>query len=151
MQVKICGVMRPEDARFAAKKGAKYIGILLSPVSKRKVDLETALSIVKAARQEGSEPVGVFVHETLDEIKAFVELLSLKIVQLHGEGARGTSSFLSPDLVQIYVSDGAPYPETLQSERDFLLFERRFDDPKGFRFFVAGGLTPDNVEEVIQT
>jgi len=151
MRVKICGVMRPEDACFAIRNGADLIGILLSPISPRKVDLETALQIVKVVREEGSEPVGVFVHETADEILEIAQLLSLNVVQLHGDGSRKACSFLPNDLIKIYVSDGNDFPETLQKEKDFLLFERRFDDPKGFRYFIAGGLTPENVTKYIET
>lgn len=49
MRVKICGITRPDDARFAEKEGADAIGVVVcSPGSKREVSLERAKEIFHA-------------------------------------------------------------------------------------------------------
>jgi phosphoribosylanthranilate isomerase len=149
MLVKICGVMDPEKAREAAKKGADFIGILFSDLSKRKVSLEDAKKIVQAARQAGAEPVGVFADETKEEILRIAEELQLQIVQLHGDAPRAAAPFLP--MRKIYVADGKPLPECLDPKRDFLLFENVAIESRGFPFFIAGGLSSANVAKRIES
>jgi len=148
MLIKICGLTDPETARFAVKQGARYIGLLFSDLSPRKIDLATARAIADAVRQEGGEPVAVFADETLEEILKIASTLKIDLVQLHGEIPRKACDRIP--LRKIYVADGNPLPASLDRQRDFLLFERRFDDPEGFRFFIAGGLNSENVASEIE-
>lgn len=148
MLVKICGVMDPKTARFAAEKGAHFIGLLFSKVSPRAIDLEKAKEVAIAARASGAEPVAVFADETLDQMREIIEALKLNIVQLHGDVPRRFCDALK-GMQRIYVADGKPLPRSLDPKRDFLLFEKHFEDPQGFRFFIAGSLSPENVKEAI--
>ncbi len=149
MLVKICGVMDEKTAVFAARKGANFIGLLFSKkCSSRAIDLEVAKRIVSAARREGAEPVGVFTDENLDEAKRLIEELDLKIVQLHGRVPRSFCDEINQ--IKIYVADGKEFPKSLKPKRDYLLFENHFEDPKGFRFFIAGGLNAENVRKNIE-
>lgn len=148
MFVKICGVMDVETARFAVQKGANFIGLLFSKVSKRAISLRQAKEIVKAVRSVGAEPVAVFADENLEEMRSIIEALSLNVVQLHGRTPRKFCDQISQQ--KIYVADGNPLPKTLDPTRDFLLFESHFEDPQNFRFFIAGGLNPENVKANIE-
>ncbi|MDE3047233.1 MAG: tryptophan synthase subunit beta [Verrucomicrobiota bacterium] len=149
MLVKICGLMDPKTARFAVQKGAHFIGLLFSKVSPRAISLEKAKEIVRAVREEGGEPVAVFADESLTEMRRIIQELSLNVVQLHGDIPRSFCDQIPQ--TKIYVADGKPYPKSLQTERDYLLFEQHIQDPQGFRFFMAGGLTPENVARMIET
>ncbi len=148
MLVKICGIMDVDTARSAVLSGANYIGLLFSKVSKRAISLEKAKEIVSAVRKLGAEPVAVFANETLEEMQKIIEALELKVIQLHGDLPRSFCDAL--DLIKIYVADGKPLPKSLNPTRDFLLFENYFEDPKQFRFFIAGNLQAQNVQESIQ-
>lgn len=148
MFIKICGLTDPETARYAVRQGANYIGILFSDISPRKIDLATARAIVDAVREEGGEPVGVFADEPLEEIERIAAALDLKIVQLHGDIPRRACAHLP--MAKIYVADGNPLPSSLDPERDFLLFERKIQDPGTFRCFFAGGLRAENVQSAIE-
>lgn len=147
MLVKICGVMDPKTASFAALKGAHYIGLLFSKFSPRAIGLDQAQEIVRAARANGAEPLAVFVDEPLEQMQSIIDALQLKIVQLHGDGPRQCADLL--DIPKIYAADGKPLPRSLRPDRDFLLFENRTPDPQGFRFFVAGGLHAGNIQEAM--
>lgn len=149
MLVKICGVMDPETAVFAAQKGANFIGLLFSKVSSRAIDLERAKEIARATRAAGAEPVAVFADETLEEMQKIIEALELKVVQLHGDVPRRFCEQIKTQ--KIYVADGKKLPKSLDPKRDFLLFEKFFPEPGNFRFFVAGGLSEKNVGEAIRT
>lgn len=148
MFIKICGLTEPETARYAVRQGAQYIGLLFSDLSPRKIDLATAHSIAEAVRKEGGEPVGVFADEPLEEIERIAAALDLKIVQLHGDIPRKACAHLQ--MAKIYVADGNPLPSSLDPERDFLLFERKVQDPGTFRYFFAGGLKAENVKDAIE-
>lgn len=147
MRIKICGLIDPVTAQFAVKQGADYIGLLFSNLSQRAIGVERAKEIVTAVRAVGGEPVGVFVDETLEQIEAMIETLDLKTIQLHGDKPRSYCDRLP--FRKIYVADGKPLPDSLNPQEDFLLFEHRMEDPKGFRFFIAGGLKSDNVSDAI--
>jgi len=82
------------------------------------------------------------------QLRAIIETLDLDLVQLHGDIPRSFCHALS--VRKIYAADGNPLPATLDPKRDFLLFENRLLDPQGFRFFVAGNLHAENVQEAIQ-
>ncbi len=148
MLVKICGLMDPELASFAVQKGAHYIGLLFSKVSSRAIRIEQGKEIAKAVREAGGEPVAVFADESLEQMQEIIEALDLKVVQLHGENPRRFCDQLP--VQKIYVADGKPLPLSLDPRRDFLLFENGVQDPQGFRFFIAGGLDSENVEEAIR-
>lgn len=66
--VKICGVTNAADAAHAARQGAGLIGMIMWPRAPRYVPLDRAREVAAAARAQGSEPVGVFVSESAEEI-----------------------------------------------------------------------------------
>ncbi len=81
--VKICGVRRHEDARFAIELGAAAIGFVFWPGSPRFIDPYRARAIV-AALPPFITAVGVFVDQPEDYVRGVADLLPLGAVQLHG-------------------------------------------------------------------
>ncbi len=84
MKVKICGLTSMNDARMAYKYGANFIGVVVSPESKRKVTLEQAKEILSVK--------GLFVSSVVvtsstrkDAIEEIIENVSPDYIQLHGE------------------------------------------------------------------
>jgi phosphoribosylanthranilate isomerase len=148
MLVKICGLMDPKTAVLAVEKGANYIGLLFSEVSQRAITVEKGKEIAKAVREAGGEPVAVFADENLEEMNEIIQALELKIVQLHGDIPRSFCHALP--VQKIYVADGKPLPQSLDRNRDFLLFEKTVVKSEGFRFFIAGNLNVENVQEAIR-
>lgn len=82
LEVKICGVCRPEDAALVSAAGADYIGVILAPGGRRSRTTEEAARIFAAA--PGCARVGVFVDEAPARIRALAAELALDVVQLHG-------------------------------------------------------------------
>jgi phosphoribosylanthranilate isomerase len=82
--IKICGTTNLEDARLAVEAGADALGFVFAE-SPRRVTPEQAREII-ADLPEGVEKVGVFVDETVERIRAIIDLAGLTAVQLHGEG-----------------------------------------------------------------
>ncbi|XP_020250673.1 N-(5'-phosphoribosyl)anthranilate isomerase 1, chloroplastic-like isoform X2 [Asparagus officinalis] len=102
-RVKMCGITSARDAELAAQAGANLIGMILWPHSKRSVSLEVAKEISKAARDNGAEPVGVFVEDDVSTILRVAEVSGLEFVQLHGDCSRAELRKLLPLSRVIYV------------------------------------------------
>lgn len=81
VEVKICGVTRPEDAELAASNGAWRIGVVFAG-GPRRVTVSKAVEIVAAA---GMVPVvGVFGTSPVASILQTRAAVGLRGVQLHG-------------------------------------------------------------------
>ena len=83
VDIKFCGLTRPEDARAAALAGARYVGVVFAG-GPRKLDSERAEAVLAAAGTDVVR-VGVFGHEPIDAIARAVDQLNLDVAQLHGD------------------------------------------------------------------
>ena len=169
VDVKICGVTRPEDARAAVHYGASAVGMILASGTPRTVDLATARAIV-AEVPDLVWRVGVFVAPDPERVREAVDRCGLSHVQLHAVANIDAIRQAVPG-VQILESIRVDGPEALvramASTADLVLLDAavpgrhggtgmRFDwtllDDAGFGrdFVLAGGLTPDNVGEAVR-
>jgi len=171
-EIKICGLTRPEDVALACELGARWLGFNFAAESPRRVELPRAKELAAAsAASSGAGRVGVFVRETFDEIRRAVEAASLDIVQIHRPlRAEDLEEIPRPVFAVVRVDAGAPLdlPPTPDLERcRAVLFDtavpsmdggsgRAFDwsllqgRPWPVPFFVAGGLTPENVRMAVE-
>ena len=168
IKVKICGMTRPEDAKKAAELGADAIGMILSkshagkPFS-RYVAKDQAMEIADAI-SDNVRKVGVFVNEEPQKINQLVEWLDLDFVQLHGEEKLEDFGKINCDIIKAIKVGG---PHSFGDLSEFPVKAFLFDGKKGgsgetwdfkmmkdFKvntpWFLAGGLTPDNVAQAIQ-
>jgi phosphoribosylanthranilate isomerase len=170
MRVKFCGITNLDDALEAQRLGAWAIGLNHWPQSPRYCEPDAALEI-SAALKRRLEVVGVFVDPTLDELAVAAENESLTMLQLHGgEGAafcREVARRTGCKVIKaIRVRSAADVRAAEAFRTDFhlldahrpampggtgesfdweLLADRRSEVP----MILAGGLTPDNVDEAI--
>ncbi|OGX79405.1 phosphoribosylanthranilate isomerase [Exiguobacterium sp. SH31] len=149
MFVKICGLKTEESVTAAVEAGADAIGFVFANNSSRQVDVATA----KRLRQlipNHVRVVGVFLDPTLDEVETAITC-GLTDIQLHRR-TLPLETFRQFNLPIIEASSkteadivllDAPTPgsgETL----DWLQLER----PQR-TFWLAGGLTADNVRQAM--
>jgi phosphoribosylanthranilate isomerase len=80
--VKICGLTRPGDVELACVLGADYLGFNFAAESPRRVALESARQLARAARP-GVLRVGVFVDESAEEVRDAIAAARLDLVQIH--------------------------------------------------------------------
>lgn len=167
MKVKICGVTRPEDAELAGREGADYVGLLLSAASPRLVEGQQAQEIVLAAWEAGASPIGLFVdgsapliQKTHKELKlGGVQLISSpsKLEKLMKELSREWFYFLH---LQVDSKGHSPSLSFQEEWKGYLLCDagrggegRAFNwelfQPPPTPYFVAGGLSPENVARAI--
>jgi phosphoribosylanthranilate isomerase len=86
VKVKVCGLTRDVDIAYINELSPQYVGFVFAK-SKRLVDVNKAADLIKKLNN-GIETVGIFVDESLDNIKAAANFLKLDILQLHGEEAQ---------------------------------------------------------------
>jgi phosphoribosylanthranilate isomerase len=82
--IKICGITSLEDAQVAIEAGVNALGFVFYPKSSRYVTIEAARSIVASVPPQIGK-IGVFVNETVDQVRDIAKQVGLTAVQLHGE------------------------------------------------------------------
>src|SRR5712692_4511060 len=102
--IKICGITNLDDALDATDAGANALGFVFYRKSPRHVTLETACSIVAKVPQR-IDRVGVFVNESMDQVRDAVKQAGLTAVQLHGDESTEFSRALFQEL-----ANGSPRP-----------------------------------------
>ncbi|MGE4565947.1 MAG: N-(5'-phosphoribosyl)anthranilate isomerase [Victivallaceae bacterium] len=83
MKIKICGLTRLEDAKFARQYGAAALGFVCVGASPRYIPLERLRALCEALGP-GCRKVGVFADAPLELIRETVKACGLDTVQLHG-------------------------------------------------------------------
>lgn len=159
-KVKICGLSTVEAVETAVLAGADYVGFVFAE-SKRQVSLEQAHKLAKLVTGK-TKIVGVFVSPSLEDLEQAIAQVPLDIVQIHGTFDEALIQKISVPVIRaIQLSD---QKTKVTSPADFLLFDapvagsgRTFDwdllknQKIQQDFFIAGGLTVDNVRQARET
>jgi len=165
IRVKICGICDLEGARAAVEAGADLIGFHFCD-SERRVSPEEAKAIVDELLVR-PKIVGVFIDETPEEVRRVADYLDLDLVQLHGSEAPGFDAG-RPAMKVLKVKDGdVPGAGEAGSWPDPIMLDTWSADQRGGtgrawdwelarplvesrQVFIAGGLQPGNVGEVVR-
>lgn len=165
--VKVCGITRAGDAAHAVAQGASALGFVFWPRSPRYVTPAAAAAII-AGLPPAVLPVGVFVNETVDGIRAIVAATGIGAVQLHGDEPAAYAAQLGrPLLRSVALGAAAPAGAADAWPLDaWLLVDAHDPVRRGGtgdradwaraallaahrRVVLAGGLTPDNVAAAV--
>ncbi|MDF0667529.1 MAG: phosphoribosylanthranilate isomerase [Nitrospira sp.] len=84
MKIKICGITNGEDANVAIRAGADALGFVMYGKSPRFVEPAAARAIV-ASLPPFVLPVGVFVNEEAERVRALMDECGFALAQLHGD------------------------------------------------------------------
>ncbi len=158
-KVKICGLSTPEAVQTAVEAGADYIGFVFAP-SKRQVTLEQARQLAAGIPKE-VQKVGVFVSPQKEEVEEACRVVGLDLIQVHGPLDETILLEFSLQTIRaVQVEKDRPLPET---GADYLLFDapvagsgqtfdwQELETQKVTKpFFIAGGLTANNVADAIR-
>ena len=173
-RVKICGITRQQDIQSVVNAGADAIGFVFFPPSPRGVSIEQA-KILSTYIPAYVQIVGLFVNASIEEIQQILKHVPVDILQLHGDetpaqcqqiaqatGRRWYKAIqVKPEIdlistIQQYQQAGASamlldawHPELKGGTGHSFDWNQfpQLDIP----LILAGGLTPDNVEDAIET
>lgn len=163
VKVKICGIRNKESAVAAECAGADFIGFNFIPTSKRFIHPSEAKKII--SRLLGKvKVVGVFQNAESVEVNRIISLVGLDYVQLHGQEdaqyvkkIKGkviktiTPDSMTREIIQTYNADFILLDRQKQGEGEMVDREKAKQIRSRFQTFIAGGLTPENVAEVISS
>ena len=166
MNVKVCGVTRPEDAALAVELGAALVGLNFWPGSSRALDLAGGRAVADAVRGRALV-VGVFVDQPAAFVRHAVEHAGLDLVQLHGDEAAADAAAFAGRAIKAFRCGEAFDPALAAPFTGcwgFLLdasharlrggtgeawrWERAAGALPGRRVLVAGGVAPGRVREL---
>ncbi|WDH75668.1 phosphoribosylanthranilate isomerase [Exiguobacterium marinum] len=150
MFVKICGLKTEEAVQAAVEAGADAIGFVFAP-SSRQIDVSRAKELA-AYIPESVRIVGVFLSPSMEDIEQALDV-GLTDLQIHHrtQSIEQLRTFGLP-IIDASTEEAAdvrlmdhPTPGSGQ-----VLDWGAIDRPK-HPFWLAGGLSPDNVRQAIQT
>ena len=156
MRVKICGITRPEDARFAGNEGADAIGVVVcSPGSKREVTLNRAKEIFRSV---GPFVTTVAVTHTRSEEDLW------EIFTIQPDAVQIFHPFKRTSLTEVRIIQAIGKGEPLPEDCDAIIIDESHGSGTAFDLagaknavqhakvpvILAGGLTPENVEAAIR-
>lgn len=163
MKIKICGLTRPEDIACVNRLVPDYIGFVFWPRSRRLVTRQQAAQL-KAMLSPEIRAVGVFVNAPMEEVAGLLAEGIIDMAQLHGEELEEDIRYLQtvtgkPIIKAVKVHGRQDVEAWLESAADFLLFDSGMGSGQTFDwgllegvsrpYFLAGGLGPDNLEQVL--
>ncbi|WP_436863232.1 phosphoribosylanthranilate isomerase [Acinetobacter haemolyticus] len=173
-RAKICGITRIQDVQAVVQAGADAIGFVFFPPSPRHVSIEQAKVLANAVPAY-VQLVGLFVNASVEEIQTVLDSVPLDVLQLHGDETPEQCQQIAlqckrrwykaiqvkPDLdilteIQRYQAVGASavlldawHPE-LKGGTGHCFDWNKFPQIE-IPLILAGGLTPENVSEAIDT
>jgi phosphoribosylanthranilate isomerase len=166
VRIKICGITNSSDALLAASLGADALGFVFWKKSPRYITPDAAAAIIKKLPPFMST-VGVFVDEDSTRVNEIVKTAGLNFAQLHGSESPEYCVQIEGNFIKaIRVKDAGSLQGLDEYGASAILLDtfikgqpggtgKTFDmsllvgmDFKG-KVMLAGGLTPDNVEEAL--
>jgi len=178
IKIKICGITGVKEALAAAEAGADYLGFVFA-ASRRRISPEQASFIIQTLKQLRLNiyTAGIFVNSPPEEINAIATKLGIDWIQLSGdENWEYCRKIEKPIIKVIHVTEASEASCILQEiktgyqllpeERLVFLLDTGIKGISGgtgqtFNWnlakvicktqpvFIAGGLTPDNVKNLI--
>lgn len=169
-KIKICGLRRKEDISYVNQLLPEYIGFIFAEGKKRTVTIKEAKKLRKVL-DDSVIPVGVFLNQEQEYIVECVQNGIIRIIQLHGEESdiyieelrKKLEPFGRIPIIKAFaVTSGKDIARAKESVADMILLDNRVPGSgKSFDwslltdikrpFFLAGGLSPDNVEDALET
>lgn len=169
VKIKICGLTNAQDALDAVELGADYLGFNFYPDSPRYLPPEDAKKLFEEI-PSNIPKVGVFVNKDLQKVIDLAVELELDYLQFHGdERPEELNSLGRPWWKAFRLRSEADVLEIPKFDCETILVDAYSDKAyggtgmiahwdlvhkaKGYgkKIFLAGGLTPDNIQMAVAT
>ena len=163
-KIKFCGLTGECDIDAANELRPEYVGFVFAPKSKRYVTPERAAGL-KRQLEAGIKAVGVFVNDNLYHVAELLNRGVIDIAQLHGsedEEYIGQLRQLTdkPIIRAFFIKTAEDIAEAEKCTADHVLLDSGAGTGEVFDwkliknmkrpYFLAGGLSPDNVENAVE-
>ncbi len=173
MRVKICGITQPHQGKSIVSLGATALGFICVPASPRYVNSEQIKAVIEQLPEQ-TDKIGVFANSSKEEIAQTVARTGLTGVQLHGDEPKEFCQQLRQSLpnveiikaLRIKANDDFDRAKTYTEYVDTLLLDAYHPQQLGGTgktlnwdtlvqfnpdcpWFLAGGLTPQNVLQAL--
>lgn len=175
VQIKICGITNLEDALAAVEAGADALGFNFYPESPRYVTAQEARSIIEGLPAH-ILCVGVFVNEEPAKVARIANEAGLSGLQFHGDETPEYTEQFNQSLVgrrfhikALRVRQGFKPETAARYKTDAIMLDAFAPQARGGtghtfdwemarrtrelvpKLFLAGGLSPENIEEAVRT
>lgn len=168
--IKICGITRVADGVRALECGAKLLGFIRFPKSPRYRSMEDCVSVlqeIRAATQKPFEAVGVYVDAPVALMHKEQEMAQFERIQLHGSETMQIARMLPVPVIKALKVTGSDILVQADQYPDCDLLTDAPDSVhhggtgktydlgaiealvRQRRVFVAGGVTAENVGEIV--
>ena len=168
MKIKLCGMFRDCDIDYANEAKPDYVGFILGfPKSHRNIDAETVRRL-RSRLDPGIKAVGVFVNSPETTCAEYANCGIIDVIQLHGDedadfirrlreltGApiiKAAKIRTIEDIGRVQAL-GADYVLLDNGTGTGEMFDHSLLDGAEIRqpFFLAGGLTPENLRRAAES
>ena len=159
-KIKICGLKRLGDIKYANELVPDFVGFILSDGFKRSIKPQQAVHL-KAKLSDNIKAVGVFVDEPAEAIDCFLRQGVIDIVQLHGGETPEFCSKINAPVIKMLKPTDFDKISQYEPYVDYFLFDSGTGTGKTFDwskipktqkpFFLAGGLNKENISLAIKT
>ena len=162
-KIKFCGIRRMQDIEYVNELHPDYIGFVFWEHSKRYVTPDLAKAL-KERLDPSIKAVGVFVDEQPDTVAELCNNGVIDIAQLHGGETEEYIAALrektnAPIIKAFKIKSSDDLESARQSSADKVLLDSGYGTGKVFDwslfssldrpFFLAGGLSAENLHEAI--
>ena len=162
-KIKICGLKSEDDISYVNELRPDYIGFVFLQGRTRYVSPERAAHL-KSLLDPAIQSVGVFVNEPLENVASLLQNGIIQAAQLHGQedadyAQRRKCLCDKPIIKAFIIKTREDIEKALAYPCDYLLLDNGLGTGETFDwsliqdihrpFFLAGGLTPQNVKDAI--
>jgi phosphoribosylanthranilate isomerase len=164
-KIKLCGLYRPEDITAVNAARPDYCGFIINfPKSHRHVTPEQVRAL-RADLDPAVTPVGVFVNQPVETVAALQNDGTITVAQLHGQEDESYIAALraatggKPVWKAFKIRSEADLAAANASSADMVILDNGYGTGQTFDwslaggitrpFFLAGGLTPENIPAAI--
>ena len=164
IKVKICGICHEVEIEIMNELAPDYVGFVFVPKSRHFIAPEHA-SFLRSKLRRGIQSVGVFANASLQTVAMSVETAGLNMVQLHGnetgEYIAALREYIRCPIMKVYkVANPIDADKAMYSTADYVMLDGgNAGDGKTFdwsligkirrKFFLSGGLTPENMQRAL--
>ena len=122
-KIKICGIKEIDTLDCCIKNKVEYFGLIFFKKSPRNILYKDAQKLLNHSKNKNISSVGVFVNESIEDLKNILNSLNLDYLQLHGDEDNEYINSIKKVNKKIKVIKNIP----INSFKDFFKTENYFN------------------------